>query len=320
MQSVAYDWHNYGRSTIGNRSDIENVRDREPAGVLPHVLPARQRGAAGRRQVRREEGARAGRASTSAPIPKPDAHAAACSGPSSPRRTASASSRCAARATSRSWRSPTRCPRACTTIRDAVGFASFVLGHVPTGRLHKALVETGKAAQVFGLPLNGRYPGLQLFGAVVKKGDPVEPVRDELIKLVEGFGDNPPTAEEMERTEGLVPEPGREDARQPRVDRRADVGVHRARRLAALLPRARRRREGDLGDRSPRRRRPYFRRDNRTVGFFCPRTIRSAPRSPRRPPVAEVMKDFKGNDGTTSVAEPSIPRRPTSTRAPSGTR
>jgi len=25
MQSMIYDWHNYGKSTIGNRSDIENV-------------------------------------------------------------------------------------------------------------------------------------------------------------------------------------------------------------------------------------------------------------------------------------------------------
>ena len=25
MQSVAYDWHSYGKPTIGNRSDIENV-------------------------------------------------------------------------------------------------------------------------------------------------------------------------------------------------------------------------------------------------------------------------------------------------------
>src|SRR3954471_7144489 len=25
LQSIAYDWHSYGRSTIGNRSDIENV-------------------------------------------------------------------------------------------------------------------------------------------------------------------------------------------------------------------------------------------------------------------------------------------------------
>jgi len=28
MQSVAYDWHSYSRSPIGNRSDIENVRIR----------------------------------------------------------------------------------------------------------------------------------------------------------------------------------------------------------------------------------------------------------------------------------------------------
>jgi len=27
LQSVAFDWHSYGRSTIGNRSDIENVRE-----------------------------------------------------------------------------------------------------------------------------------------------------------------------------------------------------------------------------------------------------------------------------------------------------
>jgi zinc protease len=26
LQSIAYDWHNYGNSTIGNRSDIENVK------------------------------------------------------------------------------------------------------------------------------------------------------------------------------------------------------------------------------------------------------------------------------------------------------
>ena len=25
MQSAAYEWHNYGKSTIGNRSDIERV-------------------------------------------------------------------------------------------------------------------------------------------------------------------------------------------------------------------------------------------------------------------------------------------------------
>ena len=35
--------------------------------------------------------------------------------------------------------------------------------------------------------------------ALVKKGDPVEPVQEEMLRQVEGLGANPPTAEEMER-------------------------------------------------------------------------------------------------------------------------
>ncbi len=36
--------------------------------------------------------------------------------------------------------------------------------------------------------------------AIVKKGDPVEPVRDEMIRIVEDFAANPPSPAEMERT------------------------------------------------------------------------------------------------------------------------
>ena len=43
--STAYLWHNYGKSTIGSRADIERVPIDQPAGLLPQVLPARQRGA-----------------------------------------------------------------------------------------------------------------------------------------------------------------------------------------------------------------------------------------------------------------------------------
>ena len=39
MMAAAYEWHNYGKSTIGNRADIERVPDRKPAGVLqPHII------------------------------------------------------------------------------------------------------------------------------------------------------------------------------------------------------------------------------------------------------------------------------------------
>ena len=35
--AAMFDWHNYGKTTIGARSDVENVDIRAPAGVLPHA-------------------------------------------------------------------------------------------------------------------------------------------------------------------------------------------------------------------------------------------------------------------------------------------
>ena len=61
LQASAYDWHNYGNLTIGARSDIENVDIAAAAGVLPALLPARQRGADRRRAVRPRAHARADR-------------------------------------------------------------------------------------------------------------------------------------------------------------------------------------------------------------------------------------------------------------------
>ena len=58
----------------------------------------------------------------------------------------------------------------------------------PNGRLHKALVEKGLASQVFGYPLQGRDPGLMMFGALVKLGQPLEPTRDEMLRVIESLG------------------------------------------------------------------------------------------------------------------------------------
>src|SRR5205814_8093955 len=83
---------------------------------------------------------------------------------------------------------------------DALAFASFILGEAPTGRLHKAIVEKGLASQVFNYPLMGLDPGIQIFGAVANKGDSLDKVKEELVTLVEHFGDAAPTTQEMDRT------------------------------------------------------------------------------------------------------------------------
>ena len=75
VQAQAYDFHNYGNVTIGSRADVENVRHRPAARVLPHVLPAGQRGADRRRPLRSGAHARADREDLR-PDPEADAHAA----------------------------------------------------------------------------------------------------------------------------------------------------------------------------------------------------------------------------------------------------
>ena len=128
MQASAYDWHNYGKSTIGARSDIENVDIERLRGVLPDVLPARQRGADRRRQVRSGEDARADRRSTSARSRSRRARCRASTRPS-PCRTASAS--------------VTRAPRRQRAVRrrdvpHAAGRASGLRGDRRARRDHDA--------------------------------------------------------------------------------------------------------------------------------------------------------------------------------------
>ena len=41
MYAAAFEWHNYGKSTIGNRTDIERVPIDKLQALLQEVLPAR---------------------------------------------------------------------------------------------------------------------------------------------------------------------------------------------------------------------------------------------------------------------------------------
>ena len=71
MMAAAYEWHNYGKIDHRQPQRHRARADRQPAGLLQEVLPARQRRADRRRQVRRGQGPRADVRSISARIPKP---------------------------------------------------------------------------------------------------------------------------------------------------------------------------------------------------------------------------------------------------------
>ena len=84
---------------------------------------------------------------------------------------------------------------------DAPGLdlLAFTLGDTPSGRLHKALVETKKASSVFGFAWQLREPGLAIFGAELRQDQSLDEARDILLKTVEDVAAHPPTKEEIER-------------------------------------------------------------------------------------------------------------------------
>ncbi|HPT51372.1 MAG TPA: pitrilysin family protein [Accumulibacter sp.] len=197
-QSLLFDWHNYGNNTIGARSDIENVKiENLQAFYRKYYQPDNAvltvAGKFDRRQVL------AWVAGTFGKIPRPT------------------------RALGDAWTvEPTadgerqfvvrrkgevqivtlayRTPSSLHDDSDGIGMASEILGDTPNGRLYRELVPTGLATQVFSYTMDTRDPGFVVFGAMVNKGQPLEPVRDRMIAVIEGgFAKEAASAAELQR-------------------------------------------------------------------------------------------------------------------------
>ncbi|HVG39012.1 MAG TPA: pitrilysin family protein, partial [Pyrinomonadaceae bacterium] len=196
--STAYLWHNYGKSTIGARADIENVPiDRLQAFYRQHYQPDN---AVLLVAGKFDEAKTLGLINTYfGPIPRPT------------------------RVLQKTYTfEPTQDGERVVTLRrvgdvQVVGAAYHVpagshtdfapldlLAQIlgddsPAGRLHKALIETKKASGVFGENLQLREPGLTVFGATVLKEAPLDAARDALLQTVEGVPTAPVTKDEVER-------------------------------------------------------------------------------------------------------------------------
>ncbi|MEO6080546.1 MAG: pitrilysin family protein [Steroidobacteraceae bacterium] len=289
LQSIAYDWHNYGNSTIGNRSDIENVDIAhlqsfyrtyyQPDNAV--LLVAGKFDAAKTLQlVAKYFGA----------IPRP------------------------ARALPKLWTvEPTqdgersvvvrrvgdlqvvilgyRVPSVLHADAQALDYAGQVLGNAPSGRLHKALVETGKAANVSAGLQEGLDGSLFVAMAIVKKGDPVEPVRDEMISIVENFVSNPPVAAEMERARIQMA-----NANERTMTNHESIGLALSEYIALgdwrtfFLQRD----EGQkvTAEQVQAASRKYLLRDNRSVGLFLPEDNPRRADIPQAASAAALVKNY----------------------------
>jgi zinc protease len=297
MFAAAYQWHNYGKSTIGSRSDIERVpidnlrafyrRFYQPDNALL-VVAGKFEPDRALQLVDRHFGV----------LPKP------------------------ARRLTPTWTDEpvqdgernvvlrrTGDVAVVATLYHAVAGAdpdwlvfdalSTVLASKPAGRLYKALVEKGLASEVFGSLYPTAEPGVLLLGAKVRPGGSPEKVRDALLKVVEGIAQTPITDVEVERWRAQSIK-----TFELALTETAQVGVALSdwaamgdwRLFFHTRDRVKTIKAADL----TRVASSYLLPSNRTLGMFLPTKAPERAPAPARIDVAALMKDWKS---TGSVSE-----------------
>jgi zinc protease len=292
MLSTMYLWHNYGNSTIGAKADLENVPiDRLQAFYKNYYQPDNA--------VLLVAG-KFDEAKTLAlvneyfsPIPKP-ARKLQNTYTLDPVQDGERSVTLRRVGDVQAAGASYHIPAGAHPDYAAVDVLSFILGDTPTGRLHKALVETKKAAQVFNFNLALREPGFLLLGAAVRTENSLDEARDILVRTVEGAVTEAPTKEEVERAKTAILK---------QIDLTLNdserVGLEMSEWLAAgdwrLFFIHRDRIRNVTPEDVKRVATNYLKPSNRTVGQFIPTKQPDRAEIPATPDVMALVKDYKGS-------------------------
>jgi zinc protease len=291
LQSVAFDWHNYGKSTIGARSDIEQVNvARLRAFYKNYYQPDNAMlmvaGRFDEAKVLKQINEMFGR------IPKP------------------------ARVLQPTYtREPTQDGERSVTVRRSggtqylgVGYHVAPSGHpdaaalallgrilvdAPAGRLHKALVETKLATSLDADAVSNLEPGYRIFGATVPKELPLEVTQEAMLKVLENLKTEPVTDAEVARAKlSLI--------------KQIDLAANDTAQLTVALTESMA--AGDWRLFFVQRDRiektdaaavqavaeKYFKPTNRTLARFVPTDTPDRADVPEAGDIAAVVKDYKG--------------------------
>jgi zinc protease len=291
MFAAAYEWHNYGKPTIGNRSDIERVPIRnlqefyrkyyQPDNAIlalagnfhePKALTliAKYFGKLPRPARRLEK--------TYTEEPAQDGERSVVL-----RRVGKVGMVGAAY----------HIPAASHEDFAAVQVLANVLAMQPSGRLYQALVATKKASSVMAVPLGCHDPGILLSLAEVAETSSLTRVSETLTGILERLASQKLTPEEVERAkvrllkqrELLMKDTNRIGIELSDWAARGDwrlFFLHRD-RLEKVTP-------ADVSRVATR----YLSRSNRTLGMYIPTTQSERAAIPPVPDLAALVKDYKG--------------------------
>jgi len=292
VEAAAYTWHSYGKSTIGARSDVENVsidhlqafyrRFYQPDNAVLIVT-----GKFDPPKTLRMIATQFGK------IPRPKRTLEptyTVERPQEGERTVVVRRVGDTQIVLAAY----HVPAAGDPDYASIDLLTTILGDTPTGRLHKALVETKQAAQVFGFGFDFKEPTLAFFGAQLPNDAPIDTARATLLATVENLAREPVTAQELERARTKYLKDFELTAADPEkvgVALSETIGqgdwrlffLHRDRVRAAKLE--------DV----QRVATQWLIPDNRTLGMFVPTAQPKRTPEPKLVDVAPMVKDYKGD-------------------------
>jgi len=197
--AAAYQWHAYGKSTIGARSDVENVN-------IPHLQAFYRKyyqpdnatlivaGAFDAQKVLAEI------AQAFAAVPKP-ARTLEPTYTVEPVQDGEREVTLRRTGGEKLLLAEYHIPSMADPRFPAFEIIATALADTPNGRLHKRLVESGKATEVFGWAARQADPGQFNVGVVLKKDDDLDAAQKIFLDTVEGLKSEPITEEELKRTQ-----------------------------------------------------------------------------------------------------------------------
>jgi zinc protease len=291
--STAFLWHNYGKSTIGAKSDLENVPiDRLQAFYRMYYQPDN---AVLLVAGRFDEGKTLELIrQTFGKIPRPT-RALPRIYTLDPTQDGERDVTLQRVGDVQALAAAYHVPSGSHADSGAVSLLTEILTDTPSGRLYKALVETKKATSVGGYFMELHDPGFVIFSAEARQDQPLADARSTLLQTIDAAaGSSAITKEEVERARGTLL-------------KNIDLMLNSADRVGLQLSEfigqgdwrlffihRDRIRKASLED-VQRVAAAYLKPSNRTVGVFVPTAKPDRSEIPPPPALADVVKDYKGD-------------------------
>ncbi len=176
----------------------------------------------------------------------------------------------------------------------AVDILTDIMTMQPSGRLYKALIETKKASSQYGYCATLKEPGFVYFGAQVRKENDLEEVKNIMMQTLDDIAKNPPTKEEVDRAKNKQIKDFELSMRNTEYVGRSIsefIGMGDWRLGFIYRDNIKKVTPEDVQRVALR----YFKPANRTTGVFIPEAKPDRADIPAAPDIAALVKNYKGD-------------------------